>query len=86
MKKIAISAVKEDFTRYLEKAEKEEIVITRRGKPVGLLVGFASEDEYLDYVLENDPAFLDRVAKARRDLRAGLGTRLEDISSKIDSR
>ena len=29
--------------------------------------------------LENDPRFLDRIAKARADLRAGLGVRLEDI-------
>lgn len=79
MKKIAISEVKEDLARYLHEAEREGIVITRRGKPVGLLIGFASEDEYLEYLLENEPAFLDRVAKARADLRDGRGVRLEDI-------
>jgi prevent-host-death family protein len=27
-------------------AEKEEIVITRHGKPAGVLIGFESEDEW----------------------------------------
>lgn len=34
-----------------------------------------------DSELENDPRFLDRIAKARAELRAGLGVRLEDIES-----
>jgi hypothetical protein len=44
-----------------------------------VLIGFASEDEWLDYRLENHPEFLDRVARARADLAAGKGTRLEDL-------
>lgn len=32
-----------------------------------------------DSELENDPRFLERIAKARADLGAGLGVRLEDI-------
>lgn len=32
-----------------------------------------------DSGLENDPRFLDRIAKARASLRAGRGVRLEDI-------
>ena len=40
---------------------------------------FQSEDEWLDYRLENDPRFLRRIDKARKSLRAGRGVRLEDI-------
>ena len=29
--------------------------------------------------LEDDPRFLDRVAKARASLRKGLGVKLEDV-------
>lgn len=32
-----------------------------------------------DYRLENDPRFLQRVEQARKSLRAGRGTRLEDL-------
>jgi len=79
MKKVALSLMKANLARYLQEAEKEQIVITRQGKPIGVLVGFASEGDCVDYLLENDPAFLERIAKARRDLRAGRGSRLEDV-------
>jgi prevent-host-death family protein len=79
MKTVSLSEVKDDLSRYLRLATKEEIVITRHGKPAGILVGFANEDDWFDYRLENDPRFLKRVAEARESLRAGRGVPLEDI-------
>ena len=78
MKKIALSEVKDDLSKYLRLAEKEEIIITRHGKPAGVLKGFESEDEWFDYRLEHDPRFLQRVEKARHSLRAGRGVTLEN--------
>lgn len=82
MKKVALSAVKDDLSRYLHLAEKEGIVITRHGKPAGVLIGFADEDDWFNYRLENDPRFRRRLAAARNDLRAGRGVRLEDVPKK----
>jgi prevent-host-death family protein len=79
MKKVALSNVKDDLSRFLRLAEKEEIVITRHGKPAGVLIGFESEDDWFDYRLENDPRFLKRVESARASLKAAKGIRLEDI-------
>ena len=79
MKKVALSAMKDDLSRFLRLAEKEEIVITRHGKPAGVLVGFESEDDWFDYRLENDPRFLKRIEAARNSLQAGKGIRLEDV-------
>ena len=78
MKRVALSEVKDVLSKYLRLSENEEIVITRHGKPAGVLVGFASEDDWFDYKLENDPRFLRRVLAARESLRAGQGVRLED--------
>jgi len=78
MKRVPLHEVKNDLSRLLRRAENEDIVITRHGKPAGLLVGFKSEDDWFDYRLENDPRFLERVATARRSLRAGKGVKLED--------
>jgi PHD/YefM family antitoxin component YafN of YafNO toxin-antitoxin module len=55
------------------------IVITRHGKPAGVLVGFASDDDWFDYKLEHDPRFLQRIAQARKSLQAGQGVKLEDL-------
>ena len=79
MKKVALSEMKDDLSRFLRMAEKEEILITRYGKPAGVLIGFESEDEWFDYRLENDPRFLKRIESARKNLRAGKGIRLEDL-------
>jgi prevent-host-death family protein len=78
---VALSEVKDDLSRYLRLAEKEEVIITRHGKPAGILIGFKSEDEWFEYRLEHDPAFLQRVEQARQSLRAGRGVKLEDIEA-----
>lgn len=78
MKRVAINEVKDDLSRYLREAEEEEIVITRHGKPAGLLVGFSSEEDWFDWRLEHDPRFLRRVAQARESLASAQGVRLED--------
>jgi prevent-host-death family protein len=80
MKQIALSEVKDDLSRLLRLAADEEIVITRHGKPAGVLIGFASEDDWIDYRLENDPRFFARIAQARESYRAGLGVRIEDVA------
>jgi PHD/YefM family antitoxin component YafN of YafNO toxin-antitoxin module len=54
-------------------------VITRHGKPAGVLIGFRTEDDWFDYRLESDPRFLARVDSARKSLRAGRGVRLENV-------
>ena len=69
MKQVALSEIKDDLSKYLRLAENEEIIITRHGKPAGVLVGFASEDDWFDYKLEHDPRFLQRIARARQSLR-----------------
>ena len=79
VKEIPLSEVKDDLSHLLREAEKGEIVITRHGKPAGVLIGFKSEDDWFDYRLENDPRFLRRIEKARKSLRDGRGIRLEDL-------
>jgi len=79
VKKVPLSEVKDDLSRYLREAEDREVVITRHGKPAGVLIGFASEGDWFDYRLENDARFLARIEKARESLRAGQGVRLEDV-------
>ena len=77
MKKVPLSDIKDDLSKYLRLAESEEIVITRHGKPAGVLIGFETEDDWLDYRLENDPAFLQRIDRARQSLQAGAASGLK---------
>ena len=79
MKKVPLSEIKDQLSKYIKLANREDIIITRHGKPAGILIGFASEDDWFDYRLEHDPRFLRRIAEARESLRAGHGTRLEEL-------
>jgi prevent-host-death family protein len=81
VRQVPLSEVKDDLSRFLREAGKQEIVITRHGKPAGVLIGFESEDDWFDYRLEHDPRFLRRIEQARKSLRAGRGVRLEDVKS-----
>jgi prevent-host-death family protein len=69
MKTVPLSEVKDDLSKYLRLAETEEIVITRRGKPAGVLIGFGSEDDWFEYRLVNDPRFRRRIEAARQGIR-----------------
>lgn len=79
MKEVNLAKVKDQFSKYLDLAADEEIVITRHGKPAGVLIGFETEEDWFDYRLENDPQFLARIASARQSLRDGGGVRIEDL-------
>lgn len=79
MREVPLAEVKDDFSRYLRLAADQEIVITRHGRPAGVLVGFASEDDWFEYRLEHHPEFVRRVAEARAALRRGEGVPLEAV-------
>jgi hypothetical protein len=76
---VALAEIKDDLSRYLRLAANREIVITRHGRAAGLLIGFASEDDWFEYRLEHHPEFLRRIADARRAIHEGRGTSLEEI-------
>jgi len=81
---VALAEVKDDLSKYLRLAAREEIVITRHGRPAGVLIGFESEADWIDYRLEHHPEFLRRIEEARAAVRQGLGVRLEEIEDSVD--
>ncbi len=81
VKEVPLSEIKDDLSRYLREAVTQEIIITRHGRPAGVLIGFESEEDWFDYRLEHDPRFLRRIEQARNSLRAGRGVKLEDVET-----
>jgi prevent-host-death family protein len=80
MKEVSLSEVKDQLSRYLHEAEEDGVLITRHGKPAGILIGFKDDDAWFDYRLEHDPRFVARIAAARESFHAGKGVRLEDLN------
>ena len=54
-------------------------MITRHGRPAGVLIGFGTEEDWFDYRLAHHPEFVRRIRKARADIATGRGTKLEDL-------
>lgn len=79
LREVPLSEVKDDLSKFLREAEKQDIVITRHGKPAGVLIGFESEDDWFEYRLEKDERFLRRIEEARKSVRAGKAVKLEDV-------
>src|SRR6266446_5760691 len=77
IREVALAKVKDDLSKYLHLAAVEEIVITRHGRPAGVLIGFESEDDWFDYRIENHPEFLRQIAASHLALQKGLGVLLE---------
>lgn len=82
MKQVPIEEIKNDLSGYLEIAEKEKVVITRDGKPVGILIGLEDTEDWWEELLLRDPRFEAEVAKARQSLREGKGISIEEMKAK----
>jgi prevent-host-death family protein len=78
---VALAKVKDDLSKYLRLAASEEIVITRHGRPAGVIIGFESDDDWFDYRLEHDAKFLSRIAASRAAIARGEGVALEDVDT-----
>jgi len=76
---IPLSEAARSLPRYLRKARSRDVVITRRGKPAAVLIGFASEEDWFDYRLGHDARFRRRIEQARSSLRAGRGIAFERL-------
>lgn len=79
MKKHTMSEAKDDICRIIREAEREEVLITRHGKPAAVVIGFHDEEDWFDYRLEHDEKFLRRIAKARQEIRKGQYVTLDDL-------
>jgi prevent-host-death family protein len=83
MKKVPLSEVKDDLSRYVQLATRKEIVVTRHGRPAAVLIGFEDEDDWFDYQIEHDPRFIARMEAARRSLEAGRGISIEQVRTEL---
>ena len=82
MIKVPLAEVNDSLSEFVRKSAKDEVLITRHGKPAAILIGFTDEDDWFDYRLEHDPRFLRRIAESRRQAQSGAFVRLEDLPEK----
>ena len=78
MKIVSVKEVKDNFSRYLKSAEKQDIIITKNGKANAVL-HHVGEDELEDYLLEHDPRFRRKIEKRWKQYLQKGGRSLEEV-------
>ena len=66
VERVPLAQAKAGLSDLLLRAERQPLLITRYGRAAGLLIGFQTEDDWLEYRLRHDPAFLGRIEQARQ--------------------
>ena len=79
MKTHTMTEAKNDICRIIREAETDEVLIMRHGKPAAVVIGFRDADDWVDYRLEHDEAFLQRIAQARAEIRKGEFVTLDEL-------
>ena len=79
MKSHSMTEAKNDICKIIKEAEKDEVLITRHGKPAAVVIGFHDEDDWIDYRLEHDERFLRKISKARKEIKEGHYIALEEL-------
>ncbi len=84
MIQVPLYEVKNDLSRYLRLAEKEDIIITRHGVPAGILIGFEDPEDWWEEALLRHPQFQARIARARQSVREGQGVTIEQLRAELN--
>lgn len=82
MIKVPVNQVRDELSRYLQLAKSEDVIITRRGVPTGILIGLEDPDDLWEELLLRDPRFVEHVAQARQSLKDGKGITIEALREK----
>ena len=75
-----LSKVKDNFSEFIKKAGKEEVIVTIHGRPAAEIIGFEDEKDWLEYRLLKDEKFLARISESRQQYNEGKYKTLEEVS------
>lgn len=86
MKIASVADIKAHFSAYLRAATRGPVVVTRGGKPAGILLAIDDEEELERLVLAYSPRLQAILDAARQRMRTGAGIRHEDLWQQLETR
>ena len=84
MKIASVKEVKDKLSEFLKTAEKEDVIITKNGRPNAVL-HHLGDDELEDYLLEHDPRFRKKIQRRWKEYLTKGGRSLEEIMEELGS-
>ena len=85
MRFAGVKELKQNTMGLLKEAHKGDIIITAYGKPLAVLHHLGEED-LADHLIENDPAFRDRIEKAFEEYLSRGGLSLDKMIVRLKKR
>jgi phage-related baseplate assembly protein len=85
MRFAGIKELKHKTMEILKESQKTDVIITAYGKPTAIL-HHITEDELADYLIENDPAFRNRIDEAYTEYSASGGITADTLIKKLEKR
>ena len=82
MKIVPLNDVKNRFSHYLEQAKREDIIVTKNGRPEAVIHGITDED-LEDYLFETDPRFIARIEALREQYKREGGKPIEEVRREL---
>ena len=80
-----VADIKARFSAYLKASRDGPIIVTRKGRPVAVLLSMEDEDELERLILAYSPKFQAILADARREIQEGKGIPHEEFWEAVES-
>jgi prevent-host-death family protein len=74
-----------EFTRYLKVARTAPVVVTRKGRPVAVLLGTEDEEDLERLLMGHSPKLQSILESARQRFRAGRGIAHETFWTQVEA-
>jgi prevent-host-death family protein len=81
MKTIEMAEATAPLSEYARRARKDTVVVTRRGKPLAAVIPLDSDD-WEDFVVSQDPGFIEVIKRSEARYKAEGGISLEEMRRK----
>lgn len=85
MKAVSVRDLQKSVRECVDSAQRERVVVTRRGKPAAVIVGVEGKD-WETVVLETSHAFWDLIEKRRKQKTVSLAEMRRRLASKTTVR
>jgi prevent-host-death family protein len=85
VKVASLTVVAAHFARYLKASERGPVVVTRKGKPVAVLLGTEDEADLERLLMGHSPGLQTILQAARKRFRAGAGIPNETFWKEVEA-
>jgi prevent-host-death family protein len=84
MKIASVAEVKSRFSALLKASEAGPVIVTRRGRPVAVIIGVQDEEEMERLLMANSPQLRAILERSRQQFRNGQWLSEEDFWSQME--